>query len=77
MFRLPNLYYYSIVDKLCYRNLETINEALDKIASQGPRLLAIYSDLNASAVDACLDRLSIALEKFKVCLKCDVHCFCG
>ena len=50
-------------------NLKTINEELDKIASQGPLLPWIYSDLSTSAP---LDRLSIALEKFKVCLTSDV-----
>ena len=51
----------------------TINEELDKITSQGPWLLGIYSDLNVRAVDDCLDRLSMALEKFKVCPTSDVH----
>ena len=54
-----------------------INDELDKITSQGPWLLGIYSDLNTSAVDGCLDRLSIALEKFKACLTSDVHGFGG
>jgi hypothetical protein len=40
---------------------------LDKFTAQGPWLLGIYSDLYTSAVDSCLGRLSIALEKFKVC----------
>ena len=48
--------------------LKTINEELDKITSQGPWLLGIYSDLNTAAVDHCLDHLSSALEKFKVSL---------
>ena len=46
---------------------------MDKITSQGPWLLGIYSDLNTSAVDDCLDRLSTALEKFKVCRTSDIH----
>ena len=36
-------------------------------------MLGIYSDLNTSSVDSCLDRLSTALEKFKVCPTSDVH----
>ena len=59
--------------KLCYSTLNIINEELDKITAQGPWLVGIYSDLNTSAVDGCLDRLSTALEKFKVCPTSDVH----
>ena len=50
-----------------YSTLKTINEELDKIAAQGPWKLGIYSDLNTRAVDDCLNRLTTALEKFKVC----------
>ena len=50
-----------------------INEELDKITAQGPWLLGIYSDLNSNPVDDCLNRLSTALEKFKVCSTSDVH----
>ena len=72
--RLPNLYYKTIIDcQLCYSTLRKINEELDKITAQGPWLLGIYSDLNASAVDGCLGRLSTALEKFKVCPTTDSH----
>ena len=53
--------------------LRTINEDLEKITAQGPWLLGIYTDLNSSAVDGCLNRLSTALEKFKVCSTSDVH----
>ena len=51
----------------------TINEELEKIAAQGSLKLGIYSDLNTTAVDDCLNRLSTALEKFKVCPISDVH----
>ena len=44
-----------------------INEELDKITAQRPWLLVIHKDLNTSAVDNCLQWLSTALEKFKVC----------
>ena len=50
-----------------------INKELDRFTAQGPWLLGIYSDLNMSAVDACLGRLSTALEKFKVCPTSDTH----
>ena len=53
--------------------LRTINEELEKITAQGPWLLGIYSELNTSAVDGCLDRLSTALEKFKVCPTSDIY----
>ena len=58
---------------MCYSTLKTINEDLDKIAAQGSWRLGIYSDLNTMVVDDCLDRLSTALEKFKVCLTSDVY----
>ena len=50
-----------------YRStLEMINKDLDEISAQGRWKLGIFSDLNATAVDGCLDRLSAALENFKV-----------
>ena len=58
---------------MCYSTLKKINEELDKIAAQGPWKLGIYNDLNTTAVDDCLNHLSIALEKFKVCPTSDVH----
>ena len=56
-----------IADYMCYSTLKMINEDLDKIAAQGSWKLGIYSDLNTTAVDDCLNPLSIVLEKFKVC----------
>ena len=50
-----------------YSTLETIEKDLDEIAAQGRWKLGIFSDLNTKAVDGCLDRLSIAVENFKVC----------
>ena len=55
-----------------YRTLITINEELQKIAAQGSWRLGIYSDLNMTAVDDCMNRLSTALEKFKVYPASDV-----
>ena len=72
MLRLPKLY-YEIANYVTTSTLRTINEDLEKITAQGPWLVGIYSDLNASAVDDCLGRLSTALEKFKVCSTSDVH----
>ena len=62
-----------IANYMYYSTLETINNDLDKIAAQGQWKLGIFSDLNTTAVDGCLDRLSTALEKFKVCPASDVH----
>ena len=56
-----------------YRTLKTIKEDLDKITVQDLWKLGIFSDLNTTAVDDCLNRLSTALEKFKVCPTSDVH----
>ena len=53
--------------------LKTINEELGKISAQGRWVLGIYSDLNKSAVNDCLNRLTTALEKFKVCPTSDVN----
>ena len=62
-----------IANYVCYSTLKTINEDLDKIAAQDSWRLGIYSDLSTTAVDDCLNRLSTALEKFKVCHTSDVH----
>ena len=56
-----------------YSTLETINTDLDEITAQGRWKLAIFGDLNTKAVDGCLDCLSTALEKFKVCPSSDIH----
>ena len=56
-----------------YSTLETINKDLDEIAAQGRWKLGIYSDLNMMVVDGCLDRLSTAIENFKVCPTSDVY----
>ena len=62
-----------IVNYVYYSTLETINTDLDEITAQGRWKLAIFSDLNTKSVDGCLNRLSTALEKFKVCPASDVH----
>ena len=62
-----------IANYVCYRTLMTINEELEKIAAQGSWRLGIYSDLNTTAVDDCMNRLSTALEKFKVCPASVIH----
>ena len=46
---------------------------LDEIAAQGRWKLGMFSDLNTTAVDDCLNRLSTSIEKFKVCPASDVH----
>ena len=56
-----------------YSTLETINKDLDEIAAQGRWKLGIFSDLNTTAIDGCLNRLSTALENFKVCPASDVY----
>ena len=56
-----------------YSTLETIKKDLDEIAAQGKWKLGIFSDLNTRAVDGCLDRLSTAVENFKVCPTSDVR----
>ena len=62
-----------IANYVYYSTLETINKDLDEIAAQGRWKLGIFSDLNAMAVDGCLEHLSIALENFKVCSASDIH----
>ena len=56
-----------------YSTLETINKDLDEISAQGRWKLGIFSDLNTTAVNGCLNHLSAALENFKVCATSDVH----
>ncbi|KDR71112.1 hypothetical protein GALMADRAFT_75409, partial [Galerina marginata CBS 339.88] len=46
--------------------LGTINGDLGKISEQNGWVIAIYKDLNMNTVEDCLNRLSTALEKFKV-----------
>ena len=48
-----------------------IKEELGKFSA--PWLLGIYSDLDTSSVDDCLNVLSTALEKLKVCPMSDVY----
>ena len=62
-----------IANDVYYSTLETINKELNEIAAQGGWKLGIFSDINTKAVDGCLERLSIALEKFKVCPASDVY----
>ena len=64
-----------IANFVYYSTLETINKDLDEIAAQSRWKLGIFSDLNATAVDACLERLFTALENFKVCSASDIHGF--
>ena len=63
----------SITNYMYHSTLETINKDLDEIAAQGRWKLRIFNDLNTTAVDGCLDHLSTALEKFKVCPASDIH----
>ena len=63
----------SIANYVYYSTLKTINNDLDEISAQGRWKLGIFSDLNTTAVDGCLNRLSVALENFKVCAVSDVH----
>ena len=62
-----------IANYVYYSTLETINKDLDEVAAQGRWKLGIFSDLNTTVVDGCLDRLSAALENFKVSPTFDVH----
>ena len=62
-----------IANDVYYSTLETINKELNEIAAQGGWKLGIFSDLNTKAVDGCLERLTTALEKFKVCPASDVY----
>ena len=57
---------------MCVTAPEDDQEELDKFTAQDSWRLGIYSDLNSTAVDDCLNRLSTALEKFKVCPTSDV-----
>ena len=62
-----------IANYVYYSTLETIDKDLHEIVTQGRWKLEIFSDLNTTAVDGCLNRLSTALENFKVSPASDVH----
>ena len=64
-----------VANYVYFSTLETINKDLDEIAAQGRWKLGIYSDINMTVVDGCLDRLSTAIENFKVCPTSDVYGF--
>jgi len=51
---------------LLFSTLETIASDLTKIQNQNWLLIIIFSNLNKDKVDGCLDRLTVALEKFSV-----------
>lgn len=51
-----------------HSTLRTIRAKLADVTAQDRWRNVIYKDLNSKAVDSCLDLLSTALEKFKVCL---------
>jgi len=44
-----------------------IDKELTEIRKQNEWLQGLYTDLNMEAVEGCLDQLSAANEKFKVC----------
>jgi len=46
--------------------LKTIISDLTKIQNQNRLLIVIFSNLNKDKVDDCVDRLTVALEKFNV-----------
>ena len=66
-----NYFYYETTPTdcwLCRSALRTIHGELADITAQDQWKNVFYKDLNSSAVDTCLNLLSTALEKFKVCL---------
>ena len=62
-----------VANYVYYSTLETINKDLDEISAQGRWKLGVFSDLNTTAVDSCLNCLSTAIENFKVCPTSDAH----
>ena len=51
-----------------YSVLETINEDLLKISSQNRWVIAVYKQHNVNTLEECMNRLSIAMQKFTVCI---------
>ena len=49
-----------------YSTLETIKQDLTAISAQGKLVVVIYRELNADKLEDCINRLSVALERFKV-----------
>jgi len=52
-----------------FSTLHTIISDLNEIRSQNRILMVIFSNINKAKVDGCVDRLTVALEKFHVCPK--------
>ena len=48
-----------------FSTLKTIVSDLIEIRNQNRLLIVIFSNLNKEKVDGCVDRLAIALDKFK------------
>ena len=57
----------SHIQLLIYHStLETIKQDLTAISAQGKLVVVIYRELNADKLEDCINRLSVALERFKV-----------
>jgi hypothetical protein len=50
-----------------YRTLKTIDKELSELRNQNEWLQGLYTDVNIEAVESCINQLSTAQEKFKVC----------
>ena len=56
-----------------YSTLGTINRDLREINVQNRWVIAFYKELNMGMLEDCMNRLSTALERFKVCLLLYYH----
>ena len=54
-------------DDMLYSVLKSINKDLEKISAQNRWVIAVYKQPNMNAIENCMNRLSIAMQKFTVC----------
>ena len=55
-------------DDMLYSVLKSINKDLEKISAQNRWVIAVYKQPNMNAIENCMNRLSIAMQKFSVCI---------
>jgi hypothetical protein len=56
-----------LLSTVCCSTLKTIDKELAELRNQNEWLKGLYTDLNMDAVERCLNQLSAAQDKFRVC----------
>ena len=58
----------SASDDMLYSVLKSINKDLEKISAQNRWVIAVYKQPNMRSIEKCMNWLSIAMQKFTVCI---------